>query len=208
MQNVVDTEKLAAVRDYQLAGQVRNQQAVQAGAFGGSRQAVAEAEAQRGLMSQLQGIQSKGSQSAFEQAQQALQAQRIAGLEAQKATEASRQFGATSGLQASEQLGRIGQGLSDMGRAEQQAALDRAQALGQAGREQQSLQQQQLDQAYADFAAQRDYEMNMINWYNSIMRGVPVTANQSVYNTAPSPSMASQVAGMGLAGLGAYNAMK
>jgi hypothetical protein len=70
------------------------------------------------------------------------------------------------------------------------------------------MQQQQLDQAYSDFAAQRDYEQNMINWYNSILRGVPVSMNQSVYQTTPAPSMASQVAGLGLGGLATYNALK
>jgi len=229
-QQVVDVEKQAAAREYQIADQMRKAQATRAGAFGGARQAVESAEAQRSLMSQLQGIQSKGSQAAYEQAQQALQAQRSAQMQAgttniqsalqaaqsnqqayadaQRQAEASRQFGATSGLQAAQNLGALGQQMGAMGEAEQKAALERAQALGTVGKEQQAMQQQQLDQAYSDFAAQRDYEQNMINWYNSILRGVPVSMNQSVYQTTPSPSTASQLAGAGIAGLGAYNALK
>lgn len=227
-QNVVDAQKTAALREYQIADQMRGAQAARAGAFGGARQAVESAEAQRALNSQLQEIQAKGSQDAFAQAQQALQAERSAqmhagttnlqaalqaaqqnqqaAMEAQRGTEASRQFGATTGLQAMQQLGTQGQQLGAMGEAEQKLALDRAQALGTAGKEQQAMQQQQLDQAYSDFAAQRDYEQNMINWYNSILRGVPVSMNQSVYQTTPSPSMASQLGGLGLAGLGLYRA--
>lgn len=225
-QQVVDVEKAAALREYQIADQMRGAQATRAGAFGGSRQAVESAEAQRALTTQLGSIQAKGSQDAYTQAQQALQAERgaqmqagttnlqaalqaaqanqQAAMEAQKGTEASRQFGATSGLQAMQQLGTQGQQLGAMGEAEQKLAFDRAQELGTAGKEQQQLQQQQYEQAYADFAAQRDYEQNMINWYNSILRGVPVSMNQSVYT--PAPSSASQIAGLGLAGLGAYNA--
>jgi hypothetical protein len=223
-QAVVDTEKSAALREYQIADQMRGSQAARAGAFGGSRQAVESAEAQRGLTSQLQGIQAKGSQDAFSQAQQALQAERSAGMqagttnlqaalqaaqnnqqaamEAQRGTEASRQFSATTGLQAMQQLGAQGQQLGAMGEAEQKLAFDRAQALGGVGKEQQAMQQQQYDQSYADFAAQRDYEQNMINWYNNILRGTPVEMNKTVY--APAPSAASQMAGLGLAGLGAY----
>ena len=224
-QAVVDTEKTAALREYQIADQMRGSQATRAGAFGGSRQAVESAEAQRALTSQLQGIQAKGSQEAYSQAQQALQAERgaqmqagttnlqaalqaaqsnqQAAMDAQKGTEASRQFGATTGLQAMQQLGAQGQQLGAMGESEQKLAFDRAQALGTAGKEQQQLQQQQYEQAYADFASQRDYEQNMINWYNSILRGVPVEMNKSVYT--PAPSTGSQIAGLGLAGLGAYN---
>jgi len=201
MQQVVDVEKQAAAREYQMADQIRQQKAARAGAFGGSRQAVESAEAQRNLMSQLQGIQSKGSQAAYEQAMQALQTQRAG-------SEASRQFGATSGLQAAQHLGALGQQLGSMGEAEQKLALERAQALSGVGKEQQAQEQQKLDQKYAEFAAQRDYEQNMINWYNSILRGVPVSMNQSVYQTTPAPSTASQIAGLGIAGLGAYNALK
>ena len=72
-QNVVDYQKSQAVRDYNIAQQGRKAQAVGAGAFGGSRQAIAESEAQRNLQSQLQGIQGTGTQQAYQNAQQAQQ---------------------------------------------------------------------------------------------------------------------------------------
>lgn len=73
MQNVVDYQKQQAIRDYDIASQGRNAAAVRAGAFGGSRQAVAEAEANRALMNQLGGIQAAGTQKAFEDAQRQMQ---------------------------------------------------------------------------------------------------------------------------------------
>ena len=73
MQNVVDYQKSQALRDYQIGQPMRRAQAIGQGAFGGSRQAIAEAEAERNLMSQLQGIEAQGRQSAFQQAQQAQQ---------------------------------------------------------------------------------------------------------------------------------------
>jgi hypothetical protein len=73
MQNVVDVQKESALRDFQIAQQARQAGAVGRGAFGGSRAAVVDAEAQRSLMSQLQGIQATGTQKAFEDAQRQMQ---------------------------------------------------------------------------------------------------------------------------------------
>lgn len=81
MQNVVDTQKAAAVRDYQMAMPQLTAQAAKAGAFGGSRDAIARSEAARNLTSQLQNIQAQGQQQAFQNAQ------------------AQQQFGANLGLQ-------------------------------------------------------------------------------------------------------------
>jgi hypothetical protein len=122
MQNVVDYQKTQAARDFQIAQQGRQAGAVAKGAFGGSRQAIMDAEAQRNLMSQLQGIEGMGAQEAFKNAQ------------------AQQQFGANLGLQGLQAgygglgLGMqgAGVGLSGLGTAMQgQEAGMRG--LGQAG---------------------------------------------------------------------------
>jgi len=69
MQNVVDYQKSQALRDFNIGQGMRKAQAVGSGAFGGSRQAIVESEAERALGSQLQGIAATGSQKAFEDAQ-------------------------------------------------------------------------------------------------------------------------------------------
>jgi hypothetical protein len=96
MQNVVDYQKTQAARDYQIAQQARQAGAVAKGAFGGSRQAIMDSEAQRNLMSQLQGIEGMGAQEAFKNAQ------------------AQQQFGANLGLQGL-QAGYGGLGLGIQG---------------------------------------------------------------------------------------------
>jgi hypothetical protein len=68
MQNVVDREKMAAARDSQLLGQQQQGQATQAGAFGGYREGIQRAERERGLRSQMQDIQAKGLQGAYDRA--------------------------------------------------------------------------------------------------------------------------------------------
>ena len=73
MQNVVDYQKEQALRDYGIQRQAEQARAVASGAFGGSRQAVAQAEGNRALMNQLAGIQATGTQKAFEDAQKQMQ---------------------------------------------------------------------------------------------------------------------------------------
>lgn len=73
MQNVVDIQKREAQRQADIAATQRGAQAVGAGAFGGSRQAIMEAEAQRNLAQQMGDIQARGSQAAYEQAAQQFQ---------------------------------------------------------------------------------------------------------------------------------------
>jgi hypothetical protein len=96
MQNVVDYQKSQALRDFNIGNQLRKAQAVGQGAFGGSRQAIVESEAERALGSQLQGITATGSQKAFEDAQR------------------QQQFGANLGLQGL-QAGYGGLGLGMQG---------------------------------------------------------------------------------------------
>jgi hypothetical protein len=155
MQQVVDVQQKEARRQDEIAQQARNAQAVKAGAFGGTRQAVAEAEAQRGLQDRLAQIQATGSQQAFQQAQQQYnveQQQRqqqqqlgqagvqlygsLAGQEAQMGGMLPAQIAQTqAGIEAQRAglYGSLGQGLG--GLAAQRAGIDlqRAGTLGQMG---------------------------------------------------------------------------
>lgn len=115
MQNVVDVEKREAQRQADIAATARGARYAQAGAFGGARQAIENAEAARNL-AMLQGdIQTKGLQSAYQQAQQQFNAEQAARLQAQQANLGAgltvgqqnlaaqlgvQQLGAQTGLQA------------------------------------------------------------------------------------------------------------
>jgi hypothetical protein len=96
MQNVVDIQKREAQRSADIAGTQRGAQAAQSGAFGGSRQAIMDAEANRNLSQQLGDIQATGSQAAFQNAQQQFNAEQAAGLQAQQSNQ---QAGITTGGQ-------------------------------------------------------------------------------------------------------------
>jgi hypothetical protein len=70
MQSVVDIQQREAQRQADIAKTQRAGQAVGAGAFGGSRQAVLEAEAARNLAQQKADIQAQGLQQSYMQGQQ------------------------------------------------------------------------------------------------------------------------------------------
>lgn len=120
-QAVTDMQKQAAIRDYDIQMQNLKSQAVRSGAYGGSRQAIQAAEAQRALNSQLQNIEALGRQSAYDKALQAMQFGATTGLQGLT--------GAQTGLGTALQGGQLG--LSGIGQAMagQQAGLS---GLGQA----------------------------------------------------------------------------
>ena len=96
MQNVVEQQKSAAIRDY--SRQIPGLQAagIRAGARGGTREAILQAEAQRNLQDQLGGIEATGRQTAFQNAQQQFGADRAAAMQAGMANQAA---GLTTGQQ-------------------------------------------------------------------------------------------------------------
>ena len=130
MQNVVGIQQREAQRAADIAGTQRGAQAVGSGAFGGSRQAIMDAEAARNLAQQKGDIQARGLQSAFQNAQQQFNAEQAAALQAQLANqqtgltaqqlgEQSRQFGAGQGMtaaQAAAQYGQSAQQLAEQSR--------------------------------------------------------------------------------------------
>ena len=73
MQNVVDVQNKEAQRSADIAGQTRNAMASRAGAFGGARNAIENAEARRNLATLQNANQATGLQNAYDAAQKNLQ---------------------------------------------------------------------------------------------------------------------------------------
>ena len=193
-QAVTDVQKSAAVREAQIAQQQANLGSARQGTYGGARQAIAQAERERGLLDRLAQIQGQGSQSAFEKAQQAQQFGSTLGLQ-----------GLQTGLQGMQQLGQTGATLGQLGTQRQTADLQRLTAQEAVGAQQRAFEQQQMDQRYADFLRQRDYPMEQLGYYSNVLRGLPMQLGSTQTTYAPPPSIASQIGGLGLAGLGMYN---
>jgi len=204
MDAVVDLQQREAVREAQKAQLGANLGAARQGTYGGARQLLAQTERERNLGQQLGDIRARGLQSAFDQAQRAQQFGATLGLQGLQAGMQGQQIG----LQGAQQAAQAGATLGDLGTSAQQSQLQRIQAQAAAGQEQRALEQQLLDQAYADFLAQRDYPMEQLGYYSNLTRGMAPQLGSTATTYAPPPSMAGQIANLGLAGLGMYNLLK
>jgi hypothetical protein len=215
MQSVVDIQQREAQRQGDIAGTQRAGQATRSGAFGGSRAAIMDAEANRNLAIQKGDIQAQGQNAAFQNAQQqfnaqqqrdlqAQQANQGANLQAQQMGEQSRQYGAgygmqglQTGLQAAGQLGQLGQ--TQYGQQVGNIGLQ-----NQMGAQQQAQQQNLINQGVQNYATAQQYPQQQLAFMSGLLRGLPLqTSTVQQYQAAP--SVVSQAAGLGL---GAYGLSK
>jgi hypothetical protein len=193
MQNVVDIQQREAQRTADIAGTGRNAQAVKSGAFGGSRQAIMDAEANRNLSTQMGDIQAQGLNQAYNQGQQQFNTE-------QQLREQSNQFGNSLGMQGF-QTALTGAGqLSNIGQQTFGQEMDINKLQQQYGTQQQAFDQQGKDNNYQDFLNQQRYPYQQLEFMNSMLRGTPMGTVQSMY--APPPSQLSQVAGLGATAYG------
>lgn len=189
IENALAPQMREAARQSDIMGQKNAAQAAGAGAFGGSRFGLQEAERQRNLGQQQGDIYGKGMQTAYEQAKQA------------------QQFGADLGLRG---YGQALQGASTLGQLGQQQfnqQLGAMQAQGLAGAQQQQLEQQKLTQQYQDFLSQRGDPQQKMAFMSDILRGVPLSQQTQQQFTA-APSTASNIASLGLGAYGVSQMMK
>jgi len=197
MQNVVDVQKQAAIRDAKQGQLLGNLGASRQGTYGGARQLLAGTERERNLGTQLGGIQATGSQAAFEAGQRQFEAEQNRGLQAQQYGEQSRQFGSSQGLNAAQALGQLGT-------SQQQADMQRLNAQNAVGETQRGLEQTRLDTAYGDFQRQNEYPMKQLGQYAGVIQGLPMTPNTTSTQYAQAPSALAGLAGTAAAAYGGY----
>ena len=163
------------LRDVQRQGDIARQQianqAVTAGAFGGSREAIANQELQRNLTDtfarQSAGLRAQAFESAQDRAQKASELFTKAGI-------------ATAGL----------------GEAAQAANLRDVQLLSGLGGQEQQQQQAELD-ALRQTSLQQQFEpFQRLSFMSDIFRGVPSQQTTLTTKTAPDPSRLSQIGGL------------
>lgn len=181
MDNVVRRATDEAIRADDIARQGRNATAVGAGAFGGTRHALMESEAQRNLGTRLSDIALRGGAEAYDRGTQSYFRDRDLALQ---------------GAQAFGNLGRLQQILGNVDAA----------SMGAIGTQQQQQNQNNLDLAYGDFMEQRDWPRSNLNWLAGLVRGTPTDAfARTQTTTLPQSSGLGQLAGLGLSIFGAGN---
>lgn len=198
MQNVVENQQREAQRQADIASTGRNAQAVKAGAFGGARQAITDAEAGRNLALQKGDIQSQGLQNAFQQAQQAQQYGANLGLQGLQAGMQGVGQGINAGYQGANQLANLGQ--------QQLAAQQNIYGLqNQYGAQQQAQQQQILNQAQQDYANAQQYPLMQLGTMSNMIRGLPMQASTTQQYQAQPSALTQGIGAIGAA-TSAYNA--
>lgn len=171
--NVLDEMR----RRSDIEGQRTADAAVRAGAFGGSRFGVQEAERMRNLRDQQTRTATDLARQNYQQALAAAQSQRAQQLAG-------------------------GQQMSNL--AGQQMNLQRQgiAGLSQAGLQGQQQLQRGMDIAYQDFLRQQQFPYTQAATLGNLLSGVPAAQMTTAYSQQPGPSMAQQLAGLGMAGLG------
>jgi hypothetical protein len=177
-QNVIDIQQRELGRQGEIERQKIGAGAANAGSFGGSRQAILEAEQMRNQGMRGDDIQARGMNQAYGQAQQAMSQADARGL----------------------------QGAGMYGQMATQIPAQRMKELGALSGVGSALQQQQqrgLDLGFEQFQNEYNYPMRNLNEYSAILRGFPLAADQSTnrYQMSPSAPLSSQLLGAG-AGLG------
>jgi hypothetical protein len=209
--NVTDIAVREARKQADLAKSAGALGSIGRGTFGGARQALLQSEQERGAQQNIANIRAQGQQSAFENAQQQFNQDQARSLQAQQLNQAAYgqqaallgqlgTAGLQSGLQGSQALGQLG--------AQQQTTdLARLQAQGATGAQQQQQNQQGLDIAYQNYLTQQNYPKSQLEYLSNILRGNAGALGSTQVQYTPAPSTASQIAGLGLAGLGLYNVL-
>ena len=212
MESVIAQTQADIARQGDIQRQGINAQAVGAGAFGGSRQGIAEQELARNVMEQQARtgaqMRSAGYQQAQQQAQNAFQNQMA---RQQSAAQLFGQLGTGIGALGSNlaKTGLSQAALGEMAQTGQQRDINALMSLG-------GLEQQQAQAGFDAARAtelERQYEpFQRLSFMSDIFRGVPSTSSTLTSETAPSPSAISQIAGLGvgLAGIadsGIFNSL-
>ena len=178
---VVERQKQSAIQDFNRMGASRAADAVNAGAFGGSRQAVADYLAEEGLQRQLGDIEATGREAAFRDAR--------------------------AGFDADRQMGMQGLGqLAQLGSARRAGDIQGAQLLEGIGKTQLGERQAELDIGYQDFLGQQNFTKDQLGFLSNILQGVPVRPNTQQQTFQPYNPL-QQALGAGITGLSLYRGL-
>jgi hypothetical protein len=204
-----DFDRAGRISDMQVAGQ-----AVGAGAFGGSRQGIAQQEAQRNLhdaeLRALASVRGQGYESAMTQAAGDFQNQQ---LRAQQAAQIMGNLGSTYGQLGQrdvELLSNLGKGLGSLGTTEANLgtmATGQGRAdvsmLSNLGAISRGVDQDVLDAVYKTNLARQQMPYTEYSYFGDMLSGVPSQQQRLTTKSEPGATAGQTALGYGLAGLGA-----
>ena len=159
IQNALDPQLAALQRQNAINTQGDMSKLTQAGAFGGSRQAVLQGQDQYNLLAQQAGLIGQGYNTAYNNAQNSFNTANQTGLQAQQDQEAANEASANYAMNANS-------------------------ALGGAGATQRQIQQDQDTAALNQFNQQAQDPYQKQQFLQSMLTGMPVTSTSTTNNTS------------------------
>jgi hypothetical protein len=207
--NVTDIAVREARKQADLAKTAGMTGAIGRGTFGGARQALLQSEQERGAQQNIANIRAQGQQDAYLNAQKMFESDQARRMKAAELGQQGQQFaaglgkdlgvaGLQTGLEASAKQGALAA-------TEQVSNLERLKAQAASAGEKQALQQEINNLQYQQFQEQKNYQKAQLDYLSNILRGNAAALGTTQVQYAPAPSLASQLGGVGLAGLGLYN---
>jgi hypothetical protein len=209
--NVTDIAVREARKQADLAKSAGALGSIGRGTFGGARQALLQAEQERGAGQNIANIRAQGQQEAYLNAQKQFEADQARRMQAAQLGQQAQQFGA--GLGKDIGLAGLTTGIDASGKqaavaaATQTANLERLKAQASTENEKQALQQQINDLKYQTFQEQNNYQKQQLEYLSNILRGNAAALGSTQVQYTPQPSTISQIGGLGLAGLGLANVL-
>ena len=186
--NVMDT---AARRNADISKQQLGAQAATHGAFGGSRDAIMQAQANAELQRNL----GQNQYNAFNQAQQQYNTQ-------QQQNAQQQQFGANLGMQGLQTALTGANALGSLGQTQFAQNVGLTGLQNQLGLQQQQQAQNVLNTNYQNFMAEQNDPYKRLGFYSDIVRGAPLTqTGSSVYQASPTAMQNLTSLGLGAYGL-------
>jgi len=222
LQASLDPQLAEARRQSQITQMQNDAKMTGAGAFGGGRQAILNAETQRSLGTNLANITGQGYNTAFTNAQQQFNADQARQLQAQQAGEQSKQFGYGQGMTAAQQAAQYGlagqqaseaskqfganyglQGLNtalqgaqtqgQLGTSQNQAGLANLNALAGLGGTQRGIESEGIAADKTAFEEARANPYKMVQYQQSLLNGLPLAAQS--YNMTPTSALTQAAQG-------------
>ena len=179
IQSALNPQLEALKRQSDINRQSELAKLTQAGAYGGSREAILRGQQDYNLLQQQAGLIGSGYNQAYNQAAQQFNADQARNLQAQQLTQQGKQFGATYGLQGLQAAATAQQAAANAGASAAQYGLANLQALGKAGTEQQAIGQQALNAQYNEYLRQLQYPQTMLKLQRDLITGLPMTTTQT-----------------------------
>ena len=183
--------QMAMLNEQQGMQQQANQgQAVQAGAFGGSRMGIQNAQQNQANQLAMSNLVGQGYNQAFNTANQNMQQAAALGMQ-----------GANVGIAGQNTANTAASNLANIGQDQYNQQMGITNQQNQLGAQQQQYQQNLDTTAYQNFQNEKQYPYQQLGFMSNILQGLPISGSQQ--NIYSNPNPISVAAGLGTAAIGA-----